>query len=141
MLWWSRRSDRRGERVWHTALAACVAAAGLAAAGWAAAASPMGATAAICLAAIGVFATLPPFWALVTGSFDGARAALAIALINSIGNLAGFFGPWMVGWIKEASGGYGPALLALASGPLVCAALVVYLGPDSPAPVLNGRRD
>ncbi len=142
MLWWSRRSDCRGERVWHTALAACVAAAGLAAAGGAAAAaSPRAAAAAICLAAIGVFATLPPFWALVAGSFDGARAALAIALINSIGNLAGFFGPWMVGWIKQASGGYGAALLALASGPLVCAALVVYLGPDSPGPVSNGLGD
>jgi ACS family tartrate transporter-like MFS transporter len=138
MLWWSRRSDRRGERVWHTALAACLAAAGLAAA--AAATTPVMATAAICLAAIGVFAVLPPFWALVTGTFQGADAALAIALINSIGNLAGFFGPWMVGWLKEASGGYGPALLALATGPLACAALVVYLGPDRTGPASNGRR-
>ena len=136
MLWWSRRSDHFGERVWHTALAACLAAAGLILA--AAFASPLLATAAVCLAAIGVFATLPPFWALVTGTFHGAHAALAIALINSIGNLAGFFGPWMVGWIKQATGGYGPALLALAAGPLACAALVVYLDSGRPAPVSNG---
>ena len=128
MLLWGRRSDQRGERLWHTAAAACLAAAGLLAA--AAAGSLTTAIAAICIAAIGVFATLPPFWAIVTGAFQGARAAIVIALVNSIGNLAGFFGPYLVGWIKETSGGYGPALLALATGPLVCAALIVYLGRD-----------
>jgi len=126
MLLWGRRADLRGAPVWHTASAACLAALGLLAA--AAATSLATAAVAISLAAIGVFATLPPFWAIVTGAFTGTRAAIAIAVINSIGNLAGFFGPYLVGWIKEASGGYGPALLALAAGPLACAALVVYPG-------------
>lgn len=128
MLLWGRRSDRRGERRWHTAAAACLAAAGLLAA--AAAGSLATAIAAISVAAVGVFAALPPFWAIVTGAFQGARAAIVIALVNAIGNLAGFFGPHLVGWIKEATGGYSPALLALAAGPLVCAALIVYLGRD-----------
>ncbi len=128
MLLWGRRSDRCGERLWHTAAAACLAAAGLLAA--AAAGSLTTAIAAICIAAIGVFAALPPFWAIVTGAFQGVRAAIAIALVNSIGNLAGFLGPYLVGWIKETTGGYGSALLALATGPLVCAALIVYLGRD-----------
>jgi ACS family tartrate transporter-like MFS transporter len=127
MLLWGRRADLRGAPVSHAASAACLAALGLLAA--ASATSLATATVAISLAAIGVFATLPPFWAIVTGAFNGTRAAIAIAVINSIGNLAGFFGPYLVGWIKEASGSYGPALLALAAGPLACAALVVYLGP------------
>lgn len=126
MLAWGRRADLRGGPGWHAAGAAFLAAVGLLAA--AAATSLATAIVATSLAAIGVFATLPPFWAIVTGAFDGTRAAIAIALINSIGNLAGFFGPYIVGWIKEATGSYGPALLALAAGPLVCAALVVYLG-------------
>lgn len=137
MLLWSRRSDLRGEQVWHTAQAACLAALGLFAA--AAATSSTLAIIAISIAAIGVFATLPPFWAIVTGAFEGARAALAIALINSIGNLAGFFGPYLVGWIKESSGSYGPALAALAVGPLVCATLVVYLGQARRTTGAEGR--
>ena len=126
MLLWGRHSDQCGERLWHTAAAACLAAGGL----LAAAGSLTTAIAAISIAAIGVFATLPPFWAIVTDAYQGARAAVVIALVNSIGNLAGFFGPYLVGWIKETTGGFAPALLTLAAGPLVCAALIVYLGRD-----------
>lgn len=138
MFLWSRRSDRLDERATHTALASVVAAIGLALAAWMK--SPEAAIAALCVAAIGTLAALPVFWAFATASVAGARAAIAIALVNSIGNLAGFAGPYLVGWIKEASGGYSLALLALSVGPVVCAALVALLGRPAPsAPQVAGE--
>lgn len=125
MFVWSRRSDRLRERARHTVGAAIVAALGLAAAAWTK--SPATSIAILSIAASGTLASLPTFWAFSTASFSGTRAAIAIALVNSIGNLAGFAGPYLVGWIKEASGGFSLALLALSAGPLVCAALVALL--------------
>lgn len=55
---------------------------------------------ALCFAAAGIFSVLPPFWAFVSDQFFGAEAAIAIALVNAIGNLAGFAGPYLVGWIR-----------------------------------------
>jgi len=126
MFVWSRRSDRLGERVRHTVWAAIVAALGLAGAAWTR--SPAGSIVILSIAASGTLAVLPTFWAFSTASFTGTRAAIAIALINSIGNLAGFVGPYLVGWIKQASGSFSFALLALSVGPMVCAALVAALG-------------
>ena len=56
------------------------------------------------VAAIGVFCTFGVFWTLPTAWLSGTAAAGAIALINSIGNLAGFGGPYLIGWVKEATG-------------------------------------
>lgn len=127
MILWSRRSDRRDERIRHTALAAFVAAAGLAVAAWRR--EPLPAMIALSVAASGTLAAMPPFWTLATASVAGTRAAIAIALVNSIGNLAGFFGPYLVGWIKETTGEFSLALLALAAGPLVCALVTLRLAP------------
>jgi ACS family tartrate transporter-like MFS transporter len=70
---------------------------------------------------------MPTLWSLSTGFLSGAGAAVGIALINSIGNLAGFVGPYLVGWIKTATGDFSWALLALAIGPLATAAIVLRL--------------
>jgi ACS family tartrate transporter-like MFS transporter len=125
MVLWSQSSDRSGERHLHTAFAALLAACGLAASAFAQ--SPPAAMAALSVAAIGTLAAMPTLWSLSTGFLSGAGAAVGVALINSIGNLAGFVGPYLVGWIKAATGDFSWALLALAIGPLATAAIVLRL--------------
>ena len=106
MVVWSRHSDRKGERFWHTALPALAAAMGLAASGYAG--SPTTAMLSLSVAATGTLAAMPPFWTLPTAFLSGLGAAVGIALVNSIGNLAGFFGPYLVGWIKTGATGHCP---------------------------------
>ncbi|MEZ2145013.1 MFS transporter, partial [Bradyrhizobium sp. DN5] len=67
------------------------------------------------------------FWTLPTAWLSGTAAAGAIALINSIGNLAGFGGPYLIGWVKEATGQTSTGLLVLAVLPLI-AGLLVFVG-------------
>ena len=123
MYVWGRHSDWRGERVWHVVLASLVAATGLISA--ALAPNVVLTMLALSFAAAGIFAVLPPFWTFVSDSFFGGEAAIAIALVNAIGNLAGFVGPYLVGWIKGSGGSYALALIALALGPLFCAGLML----------------
>jgi len=55
------------------------------------------------VAAIGIFCTFAVFWTLPTAWLSGTAAAGGIALINSIGNLAGFLSPYLMGWLKQAT--------------------------------------
>jgi len=117
-------SDRTDERRWHTASCAAVAAAGLFTASLGA--SPIVSFVALCIAAIGLYSFTPPFWSLPTSFLRGDGAAAGIALINAAGNLGGFLGPAIMGWMREATGGYLAglrvlALAAAASGVLVVA--------------------
>ena len=83
------------------------------------------------VAAIGHSSTAPTFWSLPTAMLSGTAAAGGIALINALGNLGGFFGPYAFGLIKDATGGsftYG--LMVLALGPIVSATIVLALGHD-----------
>ena len=82
---------------------------------------------ALIVAAIGIFGTFAVFWTLPTAWLSGTAAAGAIALINSIGNLAGFGGPYLIGWVKEATGSTSTGLLVLAVLPLI-GGLLVFLG-------------
>ena len=125
MMVWSQSSDRSGERHLHTAFAALLATSGLAVSAFAQ--SPPMAMLALSIAAIGTLAAMPIFWSLATSFLSGASAAVGIALINSIGNLAGFVGPYLVGWIKTATGDFSWALLTLAVGPLATAVIVLRL--------------
>src|SRR5438477_6995434 len=84
---------------------------------------------ALVAAAIGVFCTFAVFWTLPTAWLSGTAAAGGIALINSIGNLAGFGGPYLIGWVKDATGSTAVGLLVLAVLPLVAACLVL-VGKD-----------
>jgi hypothetical protein len=61
---------------------------------------------ALTIGAFGVFAAPPVFWTLPTAILSGATAAPGIAAINSLGNLAGYFGPFAIGWIKDAAGNF-----------------------------------
>ena len=83
------------------------------------------------LAGFGIFSCLPVFWTLPTAFLSGAAAAGGIAIINSIGNLAGFFGPSIVGWLKDATGSFSAGLLVLAACGIIGAGIVLLLGHDT----------
>jgi len=94
----------------------------------AAARNPVVEFAAISLAAAGIFSALGPFWAIPPAFLEGTAAAGGIALINSLGNLGGFAGPYVVGVVRQATGGFAGGLAVLAFS-LVCSATLA-IGAD-----------
>src|ERR1700682_3509232 len=128
MVWWGRRSDRLVERRFHTAFPLLVAAAGIAVS--TAFDDPTLKMISLCVAGFGIFACLPVVWTLPPAFLSGAAAAAGIAVINSIGNLAGFAGPFAMGWIKDHTGSYSGGLLLLAALGLIAMGIVLILGHD-----------
>ena len=125
MVCWGRRSDRKGERVGHLVAAAVLGCAGFAAASLVG--SLPGQIFCLCLAVMGVYGAFPVFWTLPTAFLTGTAAAAGIALINSVGNLAGYFGPQVVAALAPGGRDFGRALLALGLSMLVPAVVVVAL--------------
>ena len=125
MLVWGRHSDAKGERVWHVALAAGLAAVGLV--GSVLFPAPLISLIALSVASIGIYATLGPFWPIPSRFLRGTAAAGGIALINAIGNLGGFAGPYLVGWVRETTGCFNIAMLVLALAAAIAALLVLTL--------------
>ena len=112
MIWYGRRSDRVMERRSHCAIAFMICAIGLVATAlmpW-----PTLRLITLCIAAFGAWSTLPVFWAMPTAFLSGAAAAAGVAYINSIANIAGFVGPFIMGWIKDATGSFDGGLLVIA---------------------------
>jgi ACS family tartrate transporter-like MFS transporter len=128
MIWWGRRSDRVAERRFHTAFPLFLAAVGIAVS--TALDDPLLKMISFCIAGFGIFACLPVFWTLPTAFLSGAAAAAGIAVINSIGNLAGFAGPFAMGWIKDHTGSYAGGLLLLAALGIIAMGMVLMLGHD-----------
>lgn len=112
MVLWGRHSDATGERPWHIVIAVLVGSAGLATS--ALAGDTTLAYAGLCVAAAGITASFGVFWALPGEYIKGAAAAGGLALINSIGLMGGFVGPYVVGFIRDRSSGFTAALLVLA---------------------------
>jgi MFS transporter, ACS family, tartrate transporter len=125
------RSDRTGERRWHTALPAYAGAAGLAVAAWAGV--PWLIIAGMGIGMVGAQAMAGPFWALATSRTSGTAAAANIAVINSLGNLGGYFGPYIIGLVRSPDGGFRSGLLALGATMTVsgCIALLAGGGKDA----------
>lgn len=123
MVAFAWNSDRTGERRFHVAVPALLAAIGLVLTG--AFAAPVPAMLALVLTAVGIYSCLGTFWTLPAAFLSGTAAAAGIALINSVGNLGGFVGPYAVGFIRDATGSSYLALLVLAA--LILAAGVVAL--------------
>ncbi len=115
-------SDRTGERRRHVAVPALIGAAGFVLTVLASS-TVFGSLATLSIAAFGIWGTLGPFWTLPPAFLRGTAAAGGIALINSIGNLGGFVGPYLVGYVREATGSFEWGLLALAAA-LVTGALI-----------------
>lgn len=128
MVWYSRRSDRLLERRGHAAVALAIAAAGLIAATLTE--DPFLKVFAFSFSAFGVFSVLPVFWTLPTAYLSGPAAAAGIAVINSIGNLSGFAGPYAMGAIKDATGSFNIGLLLIAGFVLLAMVIVLLLSHD-----------
>ncbi|MGH6872348.1 MAG: MFS transporter [Rhizomicrobium sp.] len=136
MLAWAHSSDVRGERVFHVVAPALVAAGGLFVAG--ALGGGVGTIVALSLVMICTYAALVVFWTFPTSFLGGTAAAGGIALVNAIGNLGGFFGPYLVGWLKDATGGYGAGMAVLGCGLLMTAAVVYVFSRARPIPAMIG---
>jgi len=114
-------SDRTRERRWHTALPAFTGAIALAAAAYSTSVGPS--IFLISIAVLGVFSMMGPFWSMPTSLLSGTAAAAGIAMINSIGNLGGFVGPYVIGLVRTSTGQFKGGLL-LVSGALAVSGVV-----------------
>jgi MFS family permease len=126
MIFVSRSSDRKLERRYHVAIPALTGGAALVLLGTTR--SPFYSVTLLTFLAVGIYSFYGPFWALPNEFLTGFAAAAGIALVNSIGNLGGFVGPYMIGAIATKTGNlYGG--LALAGVSLFLSATLVLLLP------------
>ncbi|EJD6399192.1 MFS transporter [Providencia rettgeri] len=134
MLWNSYHSDLKKERRWHIAIPAILGSIGLVFSSL-----NEGSTIAmmfwICIAISGTLALIPTYMSLPGTIFSGTAAAAGIALVNSVGNLAGFFGPTVLGWLNDLTGSSGIGLFILAGFLALCAPLIFLI----PAKLINPK--
>jgi MFS transporter, ACS family, tartrate transporter len=122
MLWISHHAAKSGEKRWHGAAGVFIAAAGMLCGTMTD--RPVWAFVFMCVAAIGVYAPFGVWWSYPTTFLSGAAAAGAIGLINSCGNVGGFVGPYLIGYLKKWTGSYAGGWLYLAFS-LTCAGLLI----------------
>jgi len=123
-----RRSDRIGERRWHTAIPAFTAAVGLIIAAY-------GHSAIAVVSGLGIGLAFAegmcgPFWAMATSRMKGLSAAAGIAVVNSLANLGGYVGPDIIGFFRSANGGFRGGLLAIAAVLVVSGSVALMMGAD-----------
>ncbi len=135
MYLWSWNSDRRNERTWHVVIACLAAAVGLALAG--VSGTVVSVVAALTLVNVGVSAAKPPLWSMPTLFLSGPAAAAGIATINSIGNLGGFVGPAMIGWIKGQTGSFEGGLHFVAALMVLSGVLTLVLSRSAEKPATS----
>jgi MFS family permease len=127
MYFIGRHSDKTGERRWHTILGMVTTATGLAGSVLLADISVFVSMAFFTLAVMGVYGSFGPFWAIPASFLSASAAAGAIAMINSIGNLGGFVGPYVMGFIRDATGSFTGGIIFLAACLLTAAVLLMTL--------------
>lgn len=141
--WFGRRSDLTGKRVAHTAVPCFIGAAGLIIAVLADS-SPYILMGGLVTLAIGVFGAIPSFWSLPPILLAGAALAAGIGLINAAGNFSGFVGPYVTGWLKDATGDFHAGLVlvavAIALAGLIALALRRRTGDAEHAPISAGAQ-
>lgn len=148
MVYWGGHSDRTGERRWHAASGFLLNMVGLLVLTFAHQ-SAIASMFALTLITMGWAASVCTFWSLPTAFLQGTAAAAGIAWINSVGNLGGYFGPDMIGRIRNATGGAAEgAFLALAGFALLGALIILLMprhraasidivDPDAPTPLAH----
>jgi ACS family tartrate transporter-like MFS transporter len=95
---------------------------------------------ALSVATLGLYAAIGTFWSLPASILTGTGAAAGLALVNSIGNSGGFFGPLAVGWLKGATGGFTAALMMLAFSLALGGLLALAFGLGERARLTHDRR-
>ncbi|SAK80724.1 membrane protein [Caballeronia calidae] len=140
MVYWGRRSDRVGERRWHTVIPMLLIGLGLLATSLSGALVPT--VAMLCAVLVGAYSFKGPFWALATGMLSNSAVAAGLATVNAIANLLG--GGLMVnvyGWVKEATGSYALALMPLAILTLVSVTTLLLLTRNGHARQLTNKTE
>jgi MFS transporter, ACS family, tartrate transporter len=132
LIAWGYSSDRFHERRWHMITASILAAAGLLAAGWLG--SSFWALIGMSVATIGIYGSRATFWPMPSQFLTGTAAAGAIALINATGNLGGYVGPFVVGWIKDSTNSFEAGLYFLAASALLGAVITFFATKASGKP-------
>jgi len=134
MILVSRSSDRSLERKYHAATSLLVGGIAFLSCSWAH--SPFVTVVLLTVLAVGYCSSLSPFWAMPGEFLTGFSAASGIALINSVGNLGGFVGPSVVGFLRERTGTlYGG--MAFAGICMLAAATLVVLLPKTDSRALH----
>jgi MFS transporter, ACS family, tartrate transporter len=122
---WGRHSDRTGDRKWHMAAGALLAAVGYAIAAGAGASILQ--LAGVCIGVLGIWSMFGAFWAYAGDVLGGAAAAGGLALINSVGSLGGFVAPNVLAWARTESGSFSGSLLVLSAFALATGLLAASL--------------
>jgi ACS family tartrate transporter-like MFS transporter len=120
------RSDRRGERRWHVAVPCVIGAVGFVATVMAPATLTISLIT-LSIAAFGIWGALGPFWTLPPAFLRGPAVAGGIAIVNSVGAIGGFAGPFLIGWVRTTTGNFSAGLLTLAAVLLCGAAIAVAI--------------
>jgi D-galactonate transporter len=128
MVFFGRSADRHRERRWHAASAMLIGAAGMTLSAVAGTHTAL-AILFLTIASTGVFSCAPLFWSLPTAFLSGAAAAAGIAAINSIGNLAGFVSPYVVGWLKDLTHSTQAGMYAVSAVLVTGAAIILLFVP------------
>jgi MFS transporter, ACS family, tartrate transporter len=137
LIAWGWSSDRNQERRWHLIVASTLGALGLAFAAWSGASwwALLGMSA----ATTGIYGSRAAFWPMPSLFLTGTAAAGAIALINATGNLGGYFGPFIVGWIKDATNSFQAGLYFLAACSLMAAIIAFFAARAAGDPAAMAR--
>ncbi|ASV98813.1 MFS transporter [Paraburkholderia aromaticivorans] len=125
MILWAKHSDRTEERTWHVVIPCVLACLGFVFVGQASTALMV--ILALVIVNIGISAAKAPLWAMPSMFLSGAGAAAGIAMINSVGNLGGFVGPFVIGWLKNVTGSYSAGLYVVAATLAVSAVVTLML--------------
>jgi MFS family permease len=138
MIWWGRRSDQSGERIWHSALPLMLTAFSLAAA--LLLDSLFSILVILCLAVIGIYAGKGPVWAVSTEWLSASTAAAGLAQINALSNLAGFGTTYLMGLIKDLTGRFSLALLPLMVLSAAAALAMLLIGRAETTATVPGNK-
>ncbi len=130
-LYTGHSSSSHNEKRWHGALPLFLAAVGVGASAFTR--DPWLFLGFLTLAAIGTYAPMSVWWSYPTTFLSGAAAAGAVGLVNSVGNLGGFVGPYLTGWVKQTTGSFAGALLYLAASLAAAGLLILTLRRNGPA--------
>lgn len=131
MILVGNHSDKKNERRWHVAFCLTISAIAMMISSYVADTSIILSFVFLTIALCGAFGAYSPFWAIPPSFLTGAAAGGAIALINSIGNLGGFFGPYIVGYIKDTTGSFNISMIFLGISMILSSCIIVFLVKQS----------